>query len=656
LHPWSNQLQLSKLKEKADSAYSLLEAIRAWTGDRLSLAQALCQPILDSQWHVIAGEEAQLVEQLVRNNLIHNWEIQTAAEPLRILRKNLLENQKCEPFYLLRLYRQVLLAEEIPGDSSPEQAELVALGLVDRDREMISVSNRIYKTVFNCAWVEKELIRLHPWSKQLQLFKLEERAFLPYSLLEAIHDWTGEQISLVKTVWQLLIDLETSLGAGEEAARVDWLIQKRLINDWETQPAAEPLREMRQALLENKQCDSFSLLRLYRQVLRQEPLPVTESAEEAELLDLGLIVERDKQLRVSSRIYKEVFDEKWTTQELEKQLRSSTIETAYREDGKTAVKKRKKKPGDRKKLIARSIFLVLGLTSLLALGAIAIAIGLRLSDYLQLETRFKRANELLSQGEYQQAVEDYDAVLAIDGNYFEAWTNRGYAYARLHEYENMFSSCNTATLIEPQAIYAWNCKGEALHNLSKDYDAIAAFDRAIERAIEINSNDPIFTINKSEALMSLGRTEEAIAAIDESIALLEKSESVNGRNPATGELSVAWSYKGRALRDAKNYPEALQAFESALNYSPNYFPALLGKGTVFQNLKQYDEALDEFDNMLANDKLTDQQKAQAWYYKGLIFCDRQQYDEATAAFDEALNLKPQYQAAQKAAANCFNKG
>jgi tetratricopeptide (TPR) repeat protein len=69
---------------------------------------------------------------------------------------------------------------------------------------------------------------------------------------------------------------------------------------------------------------------------------------------------------------------------------------------------------------------------------------------------------------------------------------------------------------------------------------------------------------------------------------------------------------------------------------------------VLRNLKRFDEAIAQFNQMLNHSKLTDAQKAETWYYLGLTLRDSFRSREAIAAFDEALKLKPDYRAAEEA--------
>jgi tetratricopeptide (TPR) repeat protein len=296
----------------------------------------------------------------------------------------------------------------------------------------------------------------------------------------------------------------------------------------------------------------------------------------------------------------------------------------------------------RKLGIGRYLWILLGIASLTL-------IGYSLFRWLQVETRFKQANERLNQKEYQQAIEDYNTLLKLDSNYYQAWTNRGYALAGLKDYSKMLESCSTATIIEPKSLYAWNCKGEALHNLKQYQEAIAAFDQAMT----LDSNDPIFWINKTESLLALRQTDAAMTTINRAIERLEQMQTTAGKEGVAREFSIALSHQGKALSQKQDHDAALKAYERSLTYDPNYFVALRGRGIALQELKRYEDAIAQFQQILDRPDPNQEQKAEAAYYLGLTFCQSQQRERAIAALDQALTLKPNYQAAEQAKKSCL---
>ncbi|WP_315784959.1 tetratricopeptide repeat protein [Fischerella sp. JS2] len=640
-----NTTKLFKLDEKATHPDIVLEQVLLWTNAQPFLTQKVCQLLCEHENFIATGEEATVVEQLVQNHLIANWQTQIAAEHLQAIQESLVKNQFCNPIQLLKLYQQILQYPEFSIQDTPVETELLNLGLVVKQEDKLKVANRIYQSVFNLDWVNQQLERLQPLIQNtIKTFQLHEKANCPEILVQQVLAWTSAQPFLTQKVCQLLCEHESFIVAGEEAAVVEQLVENHLIANWQTQVAAEYLQTIHDSLVANPRCDSIWLLRLYQRILQQEELPVHDSPAQTELLHLGLVVEQENKLKISNRIYQSVFNLNWVDQQLANMLEvppaSTPIMTSHSLFPASIFQV--------KNLISHPIVLIFrGIWILLAILGFS---ALCWSFYKNIEVNilFQDGNKLFNQGEYKKAIAKFDKLLNIDSNYYQAWTNRGYALAGLQEYNKMLESCSTATIIEPKAVYAWNCQGEALYNLQQYYEAISAFDTAIA----LDTKDPIFWINKTESLLALKQVDTALLTIDEAISLLQKMQQANPQQNITKELAIAFSHKGKVLWQKKQYKEALAAFDQALIHDPKYFTALRGRGLALQGLKQYEQAIAQFQQMLNESPLTDTQKAETWYYMGQTYCQLSQFSDGIGALEAALKLKPDYQAAEEAKGKC----
>ncbi|WP_337884222.1 tetratricopeptide repeat protein [Fischerella thermalis] len=640
-----NTTKLFELDEKATHPDIVLEQVLLWTNAQPFLTQKVCQLLCEYENFIGAGEEAAVVEQLVQNHLIANWQTQIAAEHLQAIQESLIKNQFCDPIQLLKLYQQILQYPEFPIQNYSAETELLNIGLVVKQEEKLKVANRIYQYVFNVDWVNQQLERLQPLIQNpIKVFQLNEKASCPEILMQQVLAWTGGQPFLTQKVCQLLCEYESFIGAGEEAAVVEQLVQNHLIANWQTQVAAEHLQIIHDGLIANPRCDSIWLLRLYQRILQQGELPVQDSPIQTELLNLGLVVEQENKLKISNQIYKSVFNLSWVDQQLANMLEITPPSSSRMTSDNLfpgSILKAKNLIFQPRVLIFRGIWILLAI-----LGFSAIC----WSFYKNIEVNilFQEGNKLFNQGEYKKAIAKFDKLLNIDSNYYQAWTNRGYALAGLQEYNKMLESCSTATIIEPKAVYAWNCQGEALYNLQQYYEAISAFDTAIA----LDTKDPIFWINKTESLLALKQIDTALITIDEAINLLQKMQKANPQKNITRELTIAYSHKGKVLWQKKQYKEALAAFDQALMNDPQYFTALRGRGLALQGLKQYEQAIAQFQQMLNESPLTDTQKAETLYYMGQTHCQLSQFSDGIVALEAALKLKPDYQAAEEAKGKC----
>ena len=476
---------------------------------------------------------------------------------------------------------------------------------------------------------------------KLKLLNLEDKDDYGETVLDRVLSWTGGHSLLTQKLSKLIAQNKDKVVPGKETEQVDYLVKTKILQNWRNQETGTHLQSIEAKLVNNQHIEPDSLFRLYRQVLTAK-VSLNSTQVQKELIKTGLVVKQQDHLAVANLIYKSVFNSVWIEQKLTQldsqdnnNLKAVTFPAKSREYSISQSEKFQK-------------YSLKNLLILLALIALLLVFFDSISKRIKVRKSFKQANEFLKKKSFDQAIAEYNKILNIDSNYFQAWTNRGYALAGLQNYDEMRESCHTATIINPKAVYAWNCKGEALHNLKRQAEAIRAFDQAIA----LNQTDPIFLINKSESLKAIGEEQESLVTIAQAIKVLEQVEAVNGKDKVRGEFAVALTFLGNGYRKNEQYEPAIFNYNRALEYSPNYFPAKIGKGIILNRVKRYIEAQEEFESILENKQLSKTQQAQTLFYLGKTLCQSQQNIKSVAAFEQAIELKPDYQAAKQAIENC----
>jgi tetratricopeptide (TPR) repeat protein len=485
-----------------------------------------------------------------------------------------------------------------------------------------------------------------------KLLKIEGQGADSAKTLEWVLAWTNGHSLLTQKLFALITQASNSLSSQPEAEQVDDLVQTKIIDDWSNNELKSHLRGIRNRLLNNQHCSPRRLLQLYQKIITETVL-VDGSKEQQELLNSGLVVRKDEQLVSANRIYQSVFNLNWVVETLRRQARlekEKAVVTPRHNSPEIAKPPRRviaNNPPKATEAQDRWFNLKNLLLLLTLIGLLSILLN-NIFKRIAVKTAFQQGNEFLKQKSYSEAVEEYNKLLKIDSNYFQAWTNRGYALAGLQKYEEMRESCSTAAIINPSAVYAWNCQGEALHNLRHDQEAIAAFDQAIA----LNQTDPIFLINKSESLGALGDNQGSLNSIQRAIKILEQTEAAQGAKNIAGEFAVAFTFLGNSYRQQHKFNQAIAAYERAINYAPSYFPARVGKGITLSSAKRDQEAASEFQKILQDSQLTTTQQSQTWFYLGKTLCQARQNRDGITAFDRAIELKPDYEVAKIAKRQC----
>jgi WD40 repeat protein len=142
---------------------AVLKEVLGWTGGQPFLTQRLCQLIVMYPQPICDYGEAEGVASIARSRIIENWLAQDKQQHLQTIRDRILKDEK-RSCRLLGLYQQILQQGEIVADESAEQMLLRLSGLVVKQYGKLRVYNRIYKSVFDPSWVEKELAALRPYS------------------------------------------------------------------------------------------------------------------------------------------------------------------------------------------------------------------------------------------------------------------------------------------------------------------------------------------------------------------------------------------------------------------------------------------------------------------------------------------------------------
>lgn len=151
---------------------TVLKAVLDWTGGQPFLTQKICNFICESKDEIPTGEEASFVENLVKNQVIENWESQDEPEHFRTIRDRILKRDENKAADLLYLYQQIWHSGGIDTDNSIEQSDLQLAGIVVKKNGNLKIYNRIYYSIFDRLWIEKTLASLRPYAENFRQWLL----------------------------------------------------------------------------------------------------------------------------------------------------------------------------------------------------------------------------------------------------------------------------------------------------------------------------------------------------------------------------------------------------------------------------------------------------------------------------------------------------
>ncbi len=103
------------------------------------------------------------------------------------------------------------------------------------------------------------------------------------------------------------------------------------------------------------------------------------------------------------------------------------------------------------------------------------------------------------------------------------------------------------------------------------------------------------------------------------------------------ENAGAWFSLGNAYNNLKQYDQAIQAYREALRIQPEN-EAWNNLGAAYGGLKQYNQAIQALREALR----IQPENAMAWHNLGIAYGNLKQHDQAIQAWREALRIQPEY--------------
>ncbi|PTB22444.1 glycosyltransferase [Trinickia symbiotica] len=284
-------------------------------------------------------------------------------------------------------------------------------------------------------------------------------------------------------------------------------------------------------------------------------------------------------------------------------------------------------------------------------------------DSNHLPSLIRRGNAMVALRRYESALVDYDRALGVSPLLLDALCNRGAALRALGRYQDAMETYERALTVDPRSYESLYNLGNVLRDLQRYAEALHNY----ERALEIVPNHTEILSAKGRTLVDLGRPKEALASFNEAIAIrpdfvealynsavalerlgraeesLQRCDRVITIDPDHPKVHGT---RGNALLHLKRYEEAVSDYSRALEIEPGAIDVLCNQGTALRHLHRYEAALRSYDAALA----TNPEFAEAWCNRGSVFLDMHRLDDALEAFDRALAISPKYALAW------FNRG
>jgi len=268
------------------------------------------------------------------------------------------------------------------------------------------------------------------------------------------------------------------------------------------------------------------------------------------------------------------------------------------------------------------------------------------------DTIFQRAIAEQQQAQYELAIKDYRAYLAVRPNAVEAEVNLGAALAHTGQFDE-------AIKLYLAALPSLTYKNPVLLNLGLAYFKKGDFSNAHEQFAAVNKLQP----HDLKVAILLGETDVKLGKPDDALALLEPFDKENSGNldfdyvfgvaliktghlpdgidriekvAQSGNSADAYQLAGSSLLQLNDFARARRDLEAALRLNPE----LPGLYTMVGEARDKTGSTDEAESAFLKALETNPDDFEANLYVGAILYKRRDLDKARPYLEKALKLKP----------------
>jgi len=93
------------------------------------------------------------------------------------------------------------------------------------------------------------------------------------------------------------------------------------------------------------------------------------------------------------------------------------------------------------------------------------------------DVHFEKGVDYINQGDYQQAMEEFNRVISIDSGYVDAYCGIGIAYLNQKKYKKAIEAFEKATALDPDEPIAYYLLGRAYEEIMNYEKAISAWNK-----------------------------------------------------------------------------------------------------------------------------------------------------------------------------------
>ncbi|HEX4268772.1 MAG TPA: tetratricopeptide repeat protein [Steroidobacteraceae bacterium] len=204
---------------------------------------------------------------------------------------------------------------------------------------------------------------------------------------------------------------------------------------------------------------------------------------------------------------------------------------------------------------------------------------------------FARAVALHQRGDIGAAEQLYRQILRLQPRHAGALHLLGAIHLQRGDLTESLTACEAALAMNSGNAAVHETHGDALHDLKRYEQAIAAYDRCLA----LDPRSFVAWSNRGSALLHSRRFDEAVASYERALALQENGK---GRTPPRW-LANPYLNRGAALQELGRFDAALESYDRAVAADPALAAAHANRGCTLDCLGRPQEALSSCERAIA---------------------------------------------------------
>ncbi len=169
----------------------------------------------------------------------------------------------------------------------------------------------------------------------------------------------------------------------------------------------------------------------------------------------------------------------------------------------------------------------------------------------------ERGKVYYDQGQYEQAIAEFDNAIGVNSQSVWAYSFRGEAYKNLGRFDRALADFDKALTLDSTYAYAYWARGELYHFMKNYSRALADYTQAISR----NANDALARNGKAWLLATV--SDASIRNGSEAVRLAAEAVRLNDHAYYRDTLAAAYAESGQFSKAVEEMKKAIQMLRAS---------------------------------------------------------------------------------------------